>query len=195
MNETIRLSEEKGHILELIAQYEAKITETDKEKDNLSNFEPNSHFEDRFEDEFTEVISNLLVSANFENYQSCRFSVTNLDVEVNGKKKEKWGKGYRAFINTLVTYGFHEYLHEKGGIEIGTFIIDSPILSLKEKDKKEQTPDSMKSSLFKMFVERHEEQIIIIENNIPDIDYTGANLIHFTQDDEGRYGFIQNYRG
>ena len=49
--------------------------------------------------------------------------------------------------------------------------------------------------MFKMFVEHHDEQIIIIENKIPDIDYTGANMIPFTQDNFGRYGFINNYRG
>ena len=195
MNETIRFSEEKGQIIELIAKYNKRLSAINDEKKSLTSFEPNSHFEDRFEDEFTDVIAGLLADAHFENFQSCHFSVTNLDVDVNGKKKEKYGKGYRAFINTLIIYGFHQYLHVKNGIEIGTFIIDSPILSLKEKDQKEHAPDSMKASLFKMFVEHHDEQIIIIENKIPDIDYTGANMIPFTQDNFGRYGFINNYRG
>lgn len=43
--------------------------------------------------------------------------------------------------------------------------------------------------------QREDEQIIIIENDIPDIDYEkyGVRCIHFTgKKDEGRYGLLDN---
>ena len=40
-----------------------------------------------------------------------------------------------------------------------------------------------------------DKQIIIIENEIPNIDYGNANLIQFTKDENiGRYGLIIGYR-
>lgn len=195
MNQTIEFSEKKEQVQLLLKAYEEKLLAIDNEKKSLSKFDPNMHFDDKFESEFSVLLDKLMKTANFENYNSCHFNLSNLDVVVNGKPKEKYGKGYRAFINTLVIYGFHEYLHEKNGIEFGTFLIDSPILSLKEKDKKEHAPESMKASLFRMLVEIHDEQIIVIENDIPDIDYKDTNMIHFTGDDNGRYGFVENYRG
>ena len=195
MNQAIEFSEKKEQVQQLLKLYNDKLQAIDNEKKTLSKFDPNVHFGDKFEYEFSILLDKLLKNANFENYKSCQFNLGNLDVVVNDKPKEKYGKGYRAFINTLVIYGFHEYLHEKNGIELGTFMIDSPILSLKEKDKKEHAPESMKASLFKMLVEAHDEQIIVIENDIPNIDYKDTNMIHFTGDENGRYGFVENYRG
>ncbi|WP_302538326.1 hypothetical protein [Clostridium saudiense] len=74
-------------------------------------------------------------------------------------------------------------------------IIDSPILSLKEKSD-EKASDSMKSSLFKYLVDNQNSgQTIIIENDIPDIDYSKVNVIKFTKDkNNGRYGFFKEIK-
>lgn len=70
-------------------------------------------------------------------------------------------------------------------------VIDSPILSLKEKGS-EQASNSMKLSLFRYLLENQNYgQVIIIENEIPQLDYSEANLIHFTKDvNNGRYGLL-----
>lgn len=64
-------------------------------------------------------------------------------------------------------------------------------LSLKEKN--EQTSAEMKESLFQMILSTEFPcQIIIAENDIPNIDYSEANMIHFTKDTEtGHYGFLK----
>lgn len=74
-------------------------------------------------------------------------------------------------------------------------IVDSPILSLKERGTEKAT-DSMKSSLFRYFLQNQNRgQIIIVENDIPELDYSNANVIRFTMDDEhGRYGFLDGVR-
>lgn len=50
----------------------------------------------------------------------------------------------------------------------------------------------MSTALFKNIVSMPlAGQTIIIENEIPGIDYSNANLIEFTkQSDSGRYGFL-----
>lgn len=50
----------------------------------------------------------------------------------------------------------------------------------------------MRSTLFENIVGNQKEiQTIVVENEIPNIDYKNANIIHFTKEkDNGRYGFL-----
>ena len=54
----------------------------------------------------------------------------------------------------------------------------------------------MKVGLFNYLVaNQSNRQTIVIENEIPDIDYRDVNLIKFTKDENnGRYGLISEYR-
>ena len=72
-------------------------------------------------------------------------------------------------------------------------VLDSPILSLKESHDIKPS-ETMSSELFKCIVsDPIEGQTIIIENEIPDIDYSNVNLISFTKEvDSGRYGFLMD---
>ena len=77
-------------------------------------------------------------------------------------------------------------------------ILDSPILTLKEKVRKDELADpGMRTSLFRYMVDNcGDNQIIIAENEIPSaIDYSTAHLIEFTQDEtQGVYGFLKSVR-
>ena len=56
----------------------------------------------------------------------------------------------------------------------------------------EKASDTMKAALFHYFIE-HQNccQLIILENNIPDIDYGKTNIVQFTKDpDTGRIGLL-----
>ena len=46
--------------------------------------------------------------------------------------KLTFGKGYRAFLNTIVALTFMEYLSQHGTLSPGLLVIDSPILSSKK---------------------------------------------------------------
>lgn len=85
----------------------------------------------------------------------------------------------------------------KGEYNLGMLIIDSPTLTLKEHPVDDEASDGMKKALFKYMAkhQREDEQIIIIENDIPDIDYVkyGVHCILFTGNkEEGRYGLLDN---
>lgn len=77
-------------------------------------------------------------------------------------------------------------------------ILDSPILTLKEKVRKDELADpGMRTSLFRYMVDNcGDNQIIIAENEIPSaVDYSTAHLIEFTQDEtQGVYGFLKSVR-
>ena len=70
-------------------------------------------------------------------------------------------------------------------------VLDSPILSLKENEIKKPS-ETMRNTLFENIVDNQKGiQTIVIENEIPEINYKDANIIHFTKEkNNGRYGFL-----
>jgi len=139
-----------------------------------------------------EYLTDALKSCNFDSFGQARMEVKSaFDVIIDGKTKYSYGKGYRAFLNTIVAFTFMRYLSEHGKYTPGLLSIDSPILSLKEPGE-EKASDTMKAALFHYFIE-HQNccQLIILENNIPDIDYGKTNIVQFTKDpDTGRIGLL-----
>lgn len=123
--------------------------------------------------------------------------MTDFDIEVNGgKKATKHGKGYRAFLNTVVALMFRKYLCNDAKYNPGLLIIDTPLLGL-DQGVDDAAPESMRTALFTYFINHQNEgQVIVIENldHIPNLNYkeSGANIITFTKGrSEGRYGFLE----
>lgn len=144
-------------------------------------------------------------SNNFEKivkacaYPGCvtaRLSKLTYDAVVNGKHKSEEGKGYRAFLNSIILFSLMKTLEECCAYRPAMLILDSPILTLKERKKimpDELASPGMRESLFQYFVDHcGDNQVIIIENEIPEsVNYGNANLIEFTQYETGRYGFMR----
>lgn len=178
----------------VISSFEENITEDlrkyEKDEGLSIKYKPKEHFSKEIMTMIDTILSDILKTCNFDNFSNAYFSLDSFDVVVNGKSKKKYGKGYRAFLNTTVALSFMKYLSEHGTYAPTLLIVDSPILSLKEKDV--DTSDSMKSSLFKYMVDNQEYgQTIIIENEIPDINYGTAKITRFTHDEKsGRYGLL-----
>ena len=138
-------------------------------------------------------------------YPNCMYagmSIDTYDAVVNSKFKKDEGKGYRAFLNTIVLFSLMKYLEQHGKYAPRLLILDSPILSLKEKKQSygiteaEKASPGMRVSLFKYMIENcGSNQVIIAENEIPDsgvIDYGKARIIEFTLDEStGRFGFLR----
>lgn len=176
---------------------ELKVTE-EEESDELQINIPRL-----FDQTFTAMLENelkqLLKECNYKNYTGSRFDKGDYDVVVNGHLKKSQGKGFRAFLNTLVAIAIQNSLFTYGLHIPRVFVVDSPILSLKEREDhigEEHMSETMKVGLFKYLVNNQSDrQIIVIENDIPDVDYGNANLIQFTKDENnGRYGLINGYR-
>lgn len=164
-------------------------------EETIPKFKPKEQFKGDITTAINDTLSSLLKECNFEGLKSCNFNLSSFDVVVNNKAKRTFGKGYRAFLNTILALTLRSYLETYGKFSPGMLIIDSPILSLKEQGD-EKAPDTMKASLFNFLVSNsNSTQTIIIENDIPSIDYKDTNLICFTKDSKsGRYGFLKNIK-
>lgn len=176
-----------------------------QERDAVENEETadiHLNVKEKFKEVFKELldmeVDELLKYCDYQNYLDSYFDIDSYDVVVNGHEKKSQGKGFRAFLNTILAVAMENCLEKMGHYHPALFVVDSPILSLKEKDSKRDSSvtEPMKEHLFRYFsTRRYSPQTIVIENEIPSINYEGANLIHFTKDKGiGRYGLIDGYQ-
>lgn len=190
---------EKRHEMTVIRSFSIEMShdlyEIENEEASEMRYKPKDHFGKDFVDKMGAYLTEMLEECHYEHFLSARFSMETFDIVTNGKKKGMEGKGYRAFLNTVLAFVLMRYLVKHGKYAPGLLVIDSPILSLKEKGEEKAT-DSMKSSLFRYLLTHQQYgQVIIIENDIPRLDYSSANVIRFTMDEkEGRYGFLSGVR-
>ena len=145
------------------------------------------------------LLTEILEKCNYDNYIGSRFDVDMCDVVVNGSDKLSQGQGFRAFLNTVMALALQEMLNEFNLHMPHLLVMDSPILSLKEREEDvgtEVTSDSMRGGLFQYMIDHEKNrQTIILENEIPPLDYSTANIIHFTRKDgKERFGLIKGYR-
>lgn len=180
---------------DLLQSYIAKQGANEQEKTSVEDFDQNKLFDGDFVNQLSTRLAEILKTSKFENFNNASFDINQFDAVVNNKAKRYEGEGFRGFINSCLTLAFNEYLLEKGLFKSGVLVLDSPVLSLKEVDGK-PVGETMAAGLFSRFVKKAAGlQLIIIENTIPEIDYKNANVIKFTRDPEqGRYGFIRNYK-
>lgn len=177
------------------------LEEAEKEVGEEMNFNVKEKFSAVFLKALNEQLKSLLEICNYKNFTSAYFDIEDAaDVVVNGHVKRSQGQGYRAFLNSIFVLALYNCLDVFEKFSIPLLVLDSPILSLKEKraeDKSGYVSAGMKDGLFSYLVSHNSQrQTIIIENDIPNIDYGKANLIEFTHDDEegNRYGFVVDYR-
>lgn len=171
-------------------------------KDAITEFDPDIHF-GKLDTDMSQRLISALGDCHFPNSQNARFDIPSFDVVIGPKKKGGFGKGYRAFLNSVCAFTLHDYLNAKGKYFGMPFIIDSPVLSLKEieKEKKnkvyESDPQAMKGPLFQYFLKKSEKcQTIVIENDVPPFEAGDTHFIHYTADDSDpeNYGFLKGVR-
>lgn len=174
--------------------------EMEEDGDALT-FEPRKLLDKDAWKKLSEQFGEMVLACNYPGHPVARISIDTLDAVVNGKFKKDEGKGYRAFLNTIMLFNLMKFLDAEGTYAPRMLFLDSPILSLKEKKhkikEKEKATPCMRESLFRYILNNcGENQIIIAENELPDnVDYSSAKLIEFTMDEEvGRYGFLRSER-
>ncbi|HOT58819.1 MAG TPA: hypothetical protein PLJ83_04075 [Spirochaetales bacterium] len=147
----------------------------------------------------SDSFGDMVKACAYPNKPDAYIYIDTADAVVGGKHKKNEGKGYRAFLNTIMLFNLMKYLEAYGTYTLHLLVLDSPILSLKEKKiqmaESEKATLGMKESLFKYMIENcGANQVIIAENEIPEhVDYSKATLIEFTMDENsGRYGFLRS---
>lgn len=192
----IELKNELEVIKKLSDSWVTDLRDIEQEKDTETKYKPLEHFDKGFWDKMDSLFLEILEACKYTPLVSAHFGKSSFDIELNGSKKaENHGKGYRAFLNTIVALAFRKYMLMEAIYRPGLLVVDTPLLGFDEGTKSE-TPESQQKALFKYFMNnQHEGQTIVIENSntIPSLDYeaAGVNQIKFTRgQQEGRYGFL-----
>lgn len=106
------------------------------------------------------------------------------------------GKELLAFLNTVFAFALQETLNEYNLFQSHLLVLDSLIFSLKEQSVgTEVTTDGMRSALFQYMISHEQNcQTIVLENEIPEINYSKVHLVHFTKiEGNEMYGLIKEY--
>ena len=189
--DAIECQKEIDILKKLSEQKTADIIENDTDEESELKFKVKEHLDYSFINELSNGIKSFLENCNYDNLLSVIFDKADMDIVINGKKKSSNGKGYNAYFNSVVAIVLSRYMESKAKYSPDFLVLDSPILSLKEKETKKPS-ETMRNTLFENIVDNQKGiQTIVIENEIPEINYKDANIIHFTKEkNNGRYGFL-----
>ena len=189
--DAIECQKEIDILKKLSEQKTADMIENDIDEESELKFKVKEHLDYSFINELRNGIKSFLENCNYDNLLSVIFDKADMDIVINGKKKSSNGKGYNAYFNSVVAIVLSRYMESKAKYSPDFLVLDSPILSLKEKETKKPS-ETMRNTLFENIVDNQKGiQTIVIENEIPEINYKDANIIHFTKEkNNGRYGFL-----
>lgn len=189
--DAIECQKEIDILKKLSEQKTADMIENDTDEESELKFKVKEHLDYSFITELNDGIKSFLENCNYDNLLSVVFDKADMDIVINGKKKSSNGKGYNAYFNSVVAIVLSRYMESNAKYSPDFLVLDSPILSLKEKETKKPS-ETMRHALFENIIDNQKGiQTIIVENEIPDIDYKDANIIHFTKEkNNGRYGFL-----
>lgn len=189
--DVIECQKEIDILKKISEQKTADMIENDTDEESELKFKVKEHLDYDFINELNSNIKLFLENCNYDNLFSVVFDKADMDIVINGKKKSSNGKGYNAYFNSVVAIVLSRYMESKAKYSPDFLVLDSPILSLKEKETKKPS-ETMRNTLFENIVDNQKGiQTIVIENEIPDINYKDTNIIHFTKEkNNGRYGFL-----
>lgn len=195
------IQSQRNFLEEMASTWNDDLRNLEKEENSeVKEYHPKDYFGDDFLETMNTYAMEILSECQYEDLLSARFNLQDFDIEVNGKKKStNHGKGYRAYLNTIVALMFRRYLHEHAKYDPGILMIDTPLLGL-DQGVNDAAPESMRTELFKYMMNHQDEgQLIVVENleHIPKLDYeaAGATVTTFTKGrSDGRDGFLDDIK-
>lgn len=196
----VEIKKELDAINNLTTDLGADVLEKEAEDDGEAPlYKPNQYLLNAGWQKWSDLFQEMVQSCAYPGKPQARISIETHDAIVGKKYKKDEGKGYRAFLNVLVLFSLMKRLEAEGTYRPGLMVLDSPILSLKEKKpkfgitEKDKADPGMRESLFQYLMDHcGDNQIIIAENEIPEtenMDYSKARLIPFGEEG-GREGFL-----
>lgn len=190
----IKLNNEKDYIAADVSRKVAlKIAYKENSKKAQPLLQYKGELSDELLDDFCTVIENTLTNWCFDEFGKVIFDKKGFDIKIGDKERGSFGKGYRAFLYTAFTISIMRYTIKNQLIHSGVVILDSPLVTLKEKETGTDVPDKMQNAMFNDLAKNNtEQQVIIFENKQPTTPIEGkVNQIIFTKDNNnGRYGFF-----
>lgn len=89
-----------------------QLETTEAEESTVFQFDLKKRFKDIFLDKLTADLKILLEYCNYKHYANMFFDMDEYDVVVNGHYKKSQGKGFRAFLNTVLAIAIQNCLDE-----------------------------------------------------------------------------------
>lgn len=200
-NSFFNLLTEKETLQKVVSNWNQDLSSMDDKEISENKYKPLDRFPENFFETMSNILKNLLEDCSYPNFNTARFDKSTLDVVINGETKASQGKGYRAYLNSIVALAIQEYLYKYGTYPTPFFIVDTPLLGLdeiiQEQKADAENVSNMRLSFYKHLVEiGNQRQVIVIDNNkdLPEIDFEKEHIhsIEFTKSkDVGRYGFLK----
>ena len=109
------------------------------------------------------------------------------DLTISGRGRNSHGKGVRAISYSAFTFGLLDYCIENGKPHSGFIILDSPLTTYHNNQKRE-TDDEVNSDMQELFFKsltniKDDRQIIILDNKVPPTEIIHTfNYIQFSND-------------
>ena len=195
------LQTEKATLRKMASEWNEDLSDYDDDKIEDNKYKPLDRFPLNFFRNLSTILETNLKKCSFPNLSTARFDRNTFDVSLNGEPKSSQGKGYRAYLNSVVSLSMLEYLDLYATYPIPIFMVDTPLLGLDEAIADQQTTkehlDNMRYAFYKFLIETgNHRQIILIDNNknLPKMDWNEYSLhtVEFTKNEEfGRYGFLK----
>lgn len=185
----IQLEQQITTMHELSQDWNTSMQDQEKDEEAKTKFNPKKQFPVNFNSDIDEIAYDILEKYNYESLNTAHFNTGTFDLEIDGLVKEdSHGKGYWAFINTVLGLTIRQYLHTSAKYKPNLFVVDTLLLGL-DHGVEDNAPESMRKALFQYFLNHQkDEQLIFVENtkDLPELGYTknGANVFEFTQ---GKY--------
>jgi hypothetical protein len=190
----IKLQNEKEHITtEISRKISLKVAYEENSKKTLPLLQYKGEFNYELLNNFCNEIKNTLTNWCFDQLDEVTFDMKSFDIKVGNKERQGFGKGYRAFLYAAFIISLMRYTVKNQLIHPGVVVLDSPLVTLKEKEIDTDVPDKMQNAMFNdLAIDSGEQQVIIFENKQPTAPIRGkVNQIAFTKDpNHGRYGFF-----
>ena len=138
-------------------------------------------------------VETILKSWGISEDAKISFDPKGLDIIINDKPRSSWGKGYRALIMSAMIIGLMRFSFENDRLHPGFVILDSPLVSLKERKKSEGEQwieDYVERKMIEDILNQDSSrQVIIFENKNLKFDFQ-YNYIEFLHEGGNRTGFI-----
>lgn len=185
MKNTLKLL--RKELLSVVASIEEYSKKVVKEKENFSIIDSRPY------ENYCGIIAETLRCWGFAENPQVEFNPNSLDLIIDGKSRDTWGKGYRAFIMSAMAVSLMRYCSQYNRLHPGFVIIDSPLVSLKErkKDENSQWIDLYmeKKMIADILSKDSQNQVIIFENKDLKFDFD-YNYVEYSHESDTLNGFI-----
>lgn len=146
------------------------------------NFDVRAKIREELQKPMEKLLTEILEKCKYENYVGSRFDEDLCDVVVNGSEKMTQGQGFRAFLNTVVALAVQELMNQFNLHKTHLLVMDSPILSLKERgeDKVNEGSIALADASFSLYTEeeyaKEESERTAMQSNLNSGDGTTTPL-------------------